>query len=108
MQPKQRGGRRPGAGAPKGNLNGMRTGNHSDRMLMVYLAVRAHPDPKELAHELYHAGFIRQRTRRFNGDLRGLVAYLYNRWFEHPAEEPISARCNQTHHRHKRPPVDTK
>ena len=35
-----RGGRRPGAGAPKGNTNALRTGNHSPRTLEVYLALR--------------------------------------------------------------------
>ena len=34
------GGPRPGAGAPKGNTNALRSGNHSPRTLEVYLALR--------------------------------------------------------------------
>jgi hypothetical protein len=105
-----RGGKRPGAGAPKGNLNGLRRGNHSERLFMVLLAVREHPAPKELAHELLHAGFLRPRNHRFTGDLRGVVAYLYDRWFENPGNEPPHLKCNQTHRRPRRPktpPPDT-
>jgi hypothetical protein len=80
-----RGGRRPGAGAPKGNFNGVRSGNHSSRMLMVYLAIINHPDPRALARELLAQGFITPPAMRFNGDLRGAVAYLYRRWFDSPA-----------------------
>jgi hypothetical protein len=111
MQPKQHGGKRLGAGAPKGNFNGVRTGNHSKRMLMVYLAVLEHPDQKELAHELYHAGFFPPPAYRFNRDLRGLVTYLYKRWFDSPdgmQSSPI--KCNQVHRRPRpdeTPPADT-
>ena len=31
-----RGGKRPGAGAPKGNFNGITTGNYSARLVMVH------------------------------------------------------------------------
>lgn len=54
-----RGGKRPGAGAPKGNFNGVRTGNHSARMLMVYLALVNYPEEglKALGDDLYEQGF---------------------------------------------------
>jgi hypothetical protein len=32
-----RGGKRPGAGAPRGNFNGVKSGNHSKRMLAVFM-----------------------------------------------------------------------
>lgn len=111
MQPKKRGGKRAGAGAPMGNFNGVRTGNHSERLLMVYLAVRDYPDKKQLAHELYHAGFFAPPAYRFNQDVRGLVTYLYKRWFDSPGgmqSNPI--KCNQTHGRLRpaeTPPADT-
>ena len=114
MQPKKRGGKRPGAGAPKGNFNGVRTGNHSKRLLMVYVAVHAHPDPKALVNELYDAGFIRPGTHRLNGDVRGVVAYLYKRWFDSAGgiqSSPIN--CNQAHSEYRpplraeKPPADT-
>ena len=73
------GGRRAGAGAPQGNVNALRKGNHSHRMLMVYLYCRHHPDPRALGTLLLKAGFIDRRARRFNGDVAGLVAFLYPR-----------------------------
>lgn len=106
--PKPRGGRRPGAGAPRNNFNGLRTGNHTERLLMVYFMMRDYPHKWALAHELLHAGFIQGRKRRFNGDLRGLVQYLYHRWFENPEELPLSAKCNRTHRRRKSRAADTK
>jgi hypothetical protein len=77
-----RGGRRPGAGAPRGNFNGIRSGNYSKRMLMVYLAIINHPDKRALAYELLAQGFITPPAMRFNGDLRGAINYLYHRWFD--------------------------
>ena len=77
-----RGGKRPGAGAPKGNFNGYRNGNHSDRMLMVYLAIVNHPDHKALAYDLYEQGFFPPPRKRFNKDVRGVVTYLYHKWFD--------------------------
>jgi hypothetical protein len=42
-EPGRRGGRRPGAGAPKGNLNGLKTGRHSPRFLAFAAALAADP-----------------------------------------------------------------
>jgi hypothetical protein len=72
------GGRRDGAGAPHGNVNALRKGNHSHRMLMVYLYCRHRPDPRALAMLLVEAGFISLKTRTFNGDVPGVVAFLYH------------------------------
>ena len=77
-----RGGKRPGAGAPKGNFNAVRSGNHSSRMLMVYLAVINHPDHHALGRDLYEHGFFPPPRRRFNNDVRGVVDYLWRKWFD--------------------------
>jgi hypothetical protein len=82
----QRARRRPGA--PRGNVNAVKTGNHSRRMLLVALYIAEHPDPRALARELHEAGFIPGPTHRFNNDFRGLVAYLYPRLFPAPAPPP--------------------
>ena len=86
-----RGGKRPGAGAPKGNFNAVRSGNRSRRMLMVYLAVVNHPDRLALGRELLEQGFIHPprgpRRTRFNGDVRGVVTYLYRKWFDRSDDE---------------------
>lgn len=83
-----RGGRRPGAGAPKGNFNAVRSGNRSRRMLMVYLALINHPDKRAIARELAEHGLIHPprgpRREVFSGDVRPIVAYLYRRWFDNP------------------------
>ncbi len=87
----RRGGKRPGAGAPKGNFNAMRSGNRSRRMLMVYLAVVNHPDRLALGRDLLEQGFLHPprgpRRTRFNGDVRGVVTYLYRKWFDCPDDE---------------------
>ncbi len=95
-----RGGKRRGAGAPIGNLNGVRTGNHTPRMVMVYHVIVRHPDRKALAHELYHAGFFPPPRYRFNQNVRGVTDYLYRRWFEgFPGERENAIKCNQIHRR---------
>lgn len=77
-----RGGRRPGAGAPRGNFNGYKTGNHSKRMLAVFIALVNHPDKKALAMDLYEHGFFPPPRKRFNNDVRGVVTYLWHKWFD--------------------------
>ena len=95
-----RGGKRPGAGAPRGNLNGLRTGMHTPRMLLVYRVIIKHPDRKALAHELYHAGFFPPPRYRFNQNVGGITDYLYRRWFEgFEGMHEIAINCNQTHRR---------
>jgi len=91
-----RGGKRPGAGAPKGNFNALRSGNFSSRMLMVYLAVVNHPDHKTLARDLFEHGFFPPPRKRFNKDIRGLVDYLYRKWFDSPeSTQSITIKNNQ-------------
>ena len=43
----KRGGRRPGAGAPKGNLNGLKHGLYSRQMAALGVAFSAHPKLQE-------------------------------------------------------------
>ncbi len=42
-KPRPRGGRRPGAGAPKGNLNGLKHGLHSKQLAALGLAFASNP-----------------------------------------------------------------
>ncbi len=77
-----RGGKRPGAGAPKGNFNAVRSGDYSSRMLMVYLALVKHPDHKSLAWDLYEHGFFPPPSKRFNKDVRGVVDDFWRKWFD--------------------------
>ena len=106
-----RGGKRTGAGAPKGNFNAVRTGQHSDRMAKVYAVLVEYPDHKALAHELYHAGFLTPPHFRFNRDIRGIVDYLYGRWFDClPGAQSIAINCTEVHLRPgaaTTPPPDT-
>ena len=77
-----RGGKRPGAGAPRGNFNGVKSGNHSKRMLAVFVALVNHPDKKALARDLYQQGFFIPPRMKFNNDVRGVVTYLWKKWFD--------------------------
>ncbi len=91
-----RGGKRPGAGAPRGNFNGVKSGNHSSRMLAVYIALVNHPDKKALARDLYEHGFIIPPRMRFNNDVRGVVTYLWNKWFDRiPAMQSTAINPDQ-------------
>ena len=101
-----RGGKRPGAGAPKGNFNAVRSGNHSSRMLLVYLALVNHPDRAAVAWELYEQGFFPPPRKRFNGDLQGVVTYLYRRWFDSSA--PIQSTSINNNQPQSAAPAETR
>ena len=75
-----RGGRRPGAGAPRHNFNAMRSGNFSRRAAVVLAAIHAHQDWHALALDLQSAGFLDDRGR-FNGDIPGVTRYCYELFF---------------------------
>lgn len=94
-----RGGRRPGAGALKGNFNAARTGKHSRRVLLTYLRLLeylANEDKDALMREACLAGFCPPPKHRFNGDNRGLVEWLYRKWFVNPvAEQSTTINNNQ-------------
>ena len=53
-----RGGRRPGAGAPKGNMNALKSGRYSPRFNAVRTALSQHP-----AVQAYLAALHRQQLR---------------------------------------------
>ncbi len=46
-QPKRRGGRRPGAGAPKGNLNALKHGENSRQIQQLAVALSVVPDARK-------------------------------------------------------------
>ena len=52
------GGRRPGAGAPKGNVNALKSGRHSARFKAVLTALSQHPEV-----QAYLAALRRQQLR---------------------------------------------
>ena len=52
----KRGGKRPGAGAPKGNLNGLKSGQYSRQVKALKLALKAAPSTAALLHNLDAAG----------------------------------------------------
>lgn len=54
-----RGGRRPGAGAPKGNTNALKTGRHSVRVKAVIDALLADPETREVLLRLGSKGRVR-------------------------------------------------
>ncbi len=56
MSASKRGGRRPGAGAPKGNLNGLKSGRYSKQIQALQLANRAAPRTVGLLQALDAAG----------------------------------------------------
>ena len=58
-RPSRRGGRRPGAGAPKGNLNALRHGENSRQLQQLALALSLVPDARKALNRLAR----RQRRR---------------------------------------------
>ena len=77
-----RGGRRANAGAPKANLNAVRTGVHSLRARMAVLALKGvlgTPAATHLAYALVDSGLVNRRgfQRRH---LSRVVDFVY-RWF---------------------------
>ena len=57
---KKRGGRRPGAGAPKGNLNALKTGRYSTRVRALRGAMQALPKTANILAQL--TGRDRRKT----------------------------------------------
>jgi hypothetical protein len=84
-----RGGRRPGAGAPKGNFNAVTTGNNSMRLLLVGAKIMILKDDLTRVDErarlkqiFIESGCFPLPTRQFNGDLKRLVEILWREWFD--------------------------
>lgn len=59
-RPSGRGGRRPGAGAPKGNMNALRSGSRSKQLKAVVFALMAVPQTRRV---LLHFSRLEQRRR---------------------------------------------
>ena len=51
-----RGGKRPGAGAPRGNLNGLKSGQYSKQVKALKIALRAVPRTADVLRVLAGAG----------------------------------------------------
>lgn len=91
-----RGGRRPGAGARKGNTNAMTSMNHSLRARIAYELLLLHPDKRMLAHLLVDNGVPlgrRQLTRRH---YRRAVEIVYHHFFDR-SETEQSTTIKQDH-----------
>ena len=76
-----RGGRRPGAGAPKGNFNGLKSGRRNERLEMIAAAMIACPDRRALYVELRRLGFYRPDG---SIDTKRSAPYLWRKWFDKP------------------------
>ena len=82
-----RGGRRPGAGARKGNTNAMTSMNYSLRASIAYELLLLHPDKRMLANLLVDNGVPlgrRQLTRRH---YRRAVEIVYHHFFDRSEPE---------------------
>jgi hypothetical protein len=76
-----RGGRRPGAGARKGNTNALKSMNHSTRARLVYELLLIHPDKRLLGQILVDNGL--SLPRKFTPrDRRRAVEIYYNHFFD--------------------------
>jgi hypothetical protein len=77
-----RGGRRPGAGAPRNNFNAIGRGNSSRRLRLIYTFVTYHPDQRALANELYAAGFFRGSPPYSPYELPDIYRYIWEVYFD--------------------------
>ena len=85
-----RGGRRPGAGAPRGNLNGVKTGAHSPRLRALYAALMLQPLFRQL---VIH--YTRRNAPRFH---RAAMRRLYFKLLaQRIAAQALSIQSNTGH-----------
>ena len=94
-----RGGRRPGAGAPKGNFNAFQGARNSARAEIVVqrMLLLDKDEQRELAYALRDAGFLVPPHNRFNKDVRGAVEFLWRRWFDSSqGKQSATASNNRT------------
>lgn len=78
-----RGGRRPGAGAPKGNLNGLRSGRSSPRVQAVLAALLSNPEIRGVLFQL------RAADDAARDEIRQIVVNAARILFEYPVNEEI-------------------
>ncbi len=71
----RRGGRRPGAGAPRGNLNALKTGARSQQFKALIIALLAVPDTRRV---LMHLSRMEHRRRVLLEDAINHYARLLN------------------------------
>ena len=94
-----RGGKRPGAGAPRGNVNALTRGLHAHRPWLAYLVFHHYPPRagRVLTRELIAAGVLPRHRPSTRRDMRRLLAYLINKWFDClPANQSRTIKHNQT------------
>jgi len=77
-----RGGRRPGAGAPRNNFNAMGRGNSSRRLRLIYTFMAYHPDQRALGLELYNAGFFRGSPFYSPYEVPEICRYIWEVYFD--------------------------
>ncbi len=78
-RPSRRGGKRPGAGAPKGNLNAMKSGRYSKQMKALRLALQAMPATSDVVRRFDAAG----------AGKRALLAMSLQHYAEMLVAEPV-------------------
>ncbi|MBI5283865.1 MAG: hypothetical protein HY874_02115 [Chloroflexi bacterium] len=84
-----RGGKRPGAGAPIGNMNGLKHGAHSPRVRAVMQALAENPESRAVFIELGRRGALRRaRTRE-------MVLALARLMHDRPIAEEARRRLDQ-------------
>ena len=83
-----RGGRRPGAGAPKGNVNALKSGTRSPRVMAIMEAL-AHDEESRLV--LTH---LAARGEAKAGRVRELAGALVRFMYDHPVAAQLSRRLD--------------
>jgi len=85
----RRGGRRPGAGAPRGNLNGLKTGAHSPRVKAVLRAIAENPESRAVFLSLSQKGALQRKQTR------EMVIALARLMHDRPIAEEARRRLNE-------------
>ena len=84
-----RGGKRPGAGAPKGNLNGFKHGRNSQQYRQLLRLIGRDPEALSLLREM--AEHHNRRTKRLRKQAEQLLAILLDQ-----AQAQFGDQYNQT------------
>ena len=97
-----RGGKRPGAGAPRGNLNAFKHGQNSKQYRRLLQIVAADPEARDLLTQL--ALRRRDLQKRHHRDANRLLDHIANAMLDHARNEATALyERNQT----IPPPPDT-
>ncbi|MEX2245133.1 MAG: hypothetical protein WEC75_00430 [Dehalococcoidia bacterium] len=84
-----RGGRRPGAGAPRGNLNALKTGAHSRRARTVITALLANPDTRAVLLKLG------RNQLDGNDPFRDVIVASARLLYDHPLSDELQATVDR-------------